>query len=257
MVCMEELGSGVRVTWSDWDGRLARALWRKTWMQRWIQPGKLQETHFLERPSLAKKDELCVSGSRELAWLGRHDPRPDTQGPGRQAASSCVLRGPGGSGLGCSDLCLDKNAPAVLDHMECGGAGTQGEGRGCLGSPDGRRVIWVSLLWITGGKERDSQSVKGASGWMWGDGRRGQGWLCAVGLRAAQVTEGKWPGRHWVEVERSSTSLRWRCPWETRLEKPACTWTCSGGERRSPENQVPCPGQRETPWAGSYLAVRI
>lgn len=51
-------------------------------MQRWIQHGKLQETHFLERPSLAKKDELCVSGSRELAWLGRRDPRPDIQGPG-------------------------------------------------------------------------------------------------------------------------------------------------------------------------------
>lgn len=110
-------------------------------------------------------------------WLdwGATTPGLTHRGQGRQAASSCVLRGPRGSGLGCSDLCLDKNAPAVLDHMECGGAGTQGEGRGCLGSPDGRQVIWVSLLCVTGGKERDSHSVKGASGWMWGDGRRGQG----------------------------------------------------------------------------------
>lgn len=82
------------------------------------------------------------------SWLGWGATTPGLthRGQGKQAASSHVLRGPGGSGLGCSDLCLNKNAPAVLDHMECGGAGTQGEGRGCLGSPDGRRVIWVSLL---------------------------------------------------------------------------------------------------------------
>ena len=82
------------------------------------------------------------------SWLGWGAVTPGLthRGQGRQAASFHVLEGPGGSGLGCSDLCLDKNAPAVLDHMEFGGAGTQGEGRGCLGSPDGRRVICVSLL---------------------------------------------------------------------------------------------------------------
>ena len=115
-------------------------------MHRWIQPRKLQETHFLERPSLAKKDELCVSGSRGLAWRGHHDPRPDTQGPGEAGSFLLCAERPWDSGMDFSDLCLDKNAPAVLDHMECGGAGTQGEGRGCLRSPDGRRVIWVSLL---------------------------------------------------------------------------------------------------------------
>lgn len=255
LVYMEELGLGVRVTWSDWNGRLARALWRRTWMHRWIQPRKLQETHFLERPSLAKKDELCVSGSRGLAWLRHHDPRPDTQGPGEAGSFLLCAEGPGTQAwtfLICAStrtllLCWitwnveeqePKERAEAVSGVQMGGGWS---GWACCEELEERRETHALL----------EVPVAGC-GVMEGGVRDDY----AVGLRAAQVTEGRWPGRHWVEVKSSSTSVRWRCLCETGLGKPSWIWTCSGGARWSPKCQMLCPGQREAPQDRSYLAVR-
>lgn len=71
---MEELGSGVSVT-----GVTEREGWQSPLKKGPGKGGSSLESSrrpFLERPSLTKEDELCVSRKqRELAWLGCFDPQ--------------------------------------------------------------------------------------------------------------------------------------------------------------------------------------